>query len=455
MAGMSAADFPAHSRAPALERIPVNEPVLEGRELELVADCVRTAWISSAGEHIEEFERLWASYCGVRHGVAVSNGTAALEVAVECLGLEPGDEVVVPSFTIISCALAVVRAGGRPVLVDADPRTWCMDVGQLEEAIGPRTRAIMPVHIYGHPVDMDPVQRLAAEHGLAVIEDAAEAHGAEYLCGRQRDGGEDPEGAPEDFAEAPEGLERDPGEEHAGGRQRSSAGEWKRCGSLGDLSCFSFYANKLVTTGEGGMLLTDDEELATRARGLRDLCFRRDRRFVHTELGHNFRLTNLQAAIGVAQVERIDEIVERKRWMGRAYTERLRDVDGLQLPVEEEWARQVYWMYGIVVDEDTGLDADGLARRLAERGVMTRPFFFGLHEQPVLRGRWRDGTGGGDGSDGDGSDRRDDYTELPPAPGLLPVTERLARQGLYLPSGLALTEEQLDSVCDAVRAVMP
>lgn len=236
--------------------LPVNEPHLREEDLENIADCVRTGWVSSSGRYIEEFEQGWASYCGRRYGVAVSSGTAALHVAVECLNLQPGDEIILPTFTIISCALAVVYSGARPVLVDADPQTWGMDVDQIAEKITPRTRAIMAVHIYGRPVHMDPLLTLASRHGLAVIEDAAEAHGAEYLSGQ------------------------------------SGVPMWKRCGSFGEVSCFSFYANKLITTGEGGMILTDDAQLAERARGARNLCFKAKRRFYHDRLGFNYRLTN-------------------------------------------------------------------------------------------------------------------------------------------------------------------
>jgi perosamine synthetase len=247
--------------------IPVNEPLLGDRELEYVTECVRTGWVSSAGRFIEEFEQKWAAYCARKYGVAVSNGTAALQLAVATLGFRLGDEVIMPTFTIISCSLAAVYAGGVPVLVDSDPRSWTMDVNQIARKITPRTKAIMPVHIYGHPADMDPILELADCNGLAVIEDAAEAHGAEYLVGR--DG-------------------REP--------------VWHRCGSFGILSCFSFYANKLITTGEGGMVLTDDVELADKARSLRNLCFQPGRRFYHDELGFNFRITNLQAALGLSQL---------------------------------------------------------------------------------------------------------------------------------------------------------
>lgn len=375
--------------------IPVNEPLLGERELEYVTECIRTGWVSSAGHFIADFEERWAAYCRQRYGIAVSNGTVALQLAVACLDLEPGDEVIMPTFTIISCALAVVYNGGVPILVDADPGTWTMDVNQVADKITPRTKAIMPVHIYGHPVNMDPLLDLADKYGVAIIEDAAEAHGAEYLSGRN-----------------------------------TSDPIWRRCGSFGTLSCFSFYANKLITTGEGGMVLTDDPALAEKARSLRNLCFLPDRRFYHEELGYNFRLTNLQAALGLAQLERMDQIVAKKRWMGQEYTKRLQDVPGLQLPAEESWARSVYWMYGVVLSEDAGMDASQFAQKLAERGIQTRPFFLGMHEQPVFH-------------------KCDLFIDEHYS-----VAEQLARQGLYLPSGLALTEEQLVQVCDAVHEVL-
>ncbi len=366
--------------------IPVNEPLLSERARGYVDECVRTSWISSEGRFIQDFEDRWAAYCRMQHGVAVSSGTAALEIAVACLDLEPGDEVILPTFTIISCALAVVLAGATPVLVDCDPATWCMDPAQVADRVTPRTRAIMPVHIYGHPVDMDPVLVLADKHGLTVIEDAAEAHGAEY--------------------------------------------KGRRAGGIGDLSCFSFYANKIITCGEGGMVLARDARHAERSRSLRNLCFRTDRRFYHTELSHNYRMTNIQAAIGLSQAESIDEHLARKYWMGKAYTERLGRLPHLQVPCEAPWAKNVYWMYGLVLENGVPFDAEEFARRLKQHGVDTRPFFLGMHEQPALlkRGLFRDER--------------------------YPVAERIARRGLYLPSGLTLTEEQLDTVCGAVETVL-
>jgi perosamine synthetase len=375
--------------------IPVNEPLIGQQEMGYVAECLRTGWISSAGRFIELFEERWAAFCGRQYGIAVSNGSVALQLAVACLDLQPGDEVILPTFTIISCATAVTYNGGIPVLVDAEPRTWCMDVQQVEQKITPRTRAIMPVHIYGHPVDMDPLLELAQKHNLAIIEDAAEVHGAEYLTGRS-----------------------------------SPQPRWRRCGSFGALSCFSFYGNKLVTTGEGGMVLTDDARLAEKSRSLRNLCFQAQRRFYHEQLGYNFRLTNIQAALGLGQVERIEAIVARKRWMGQEYTRRLKHIAGLELPVEEPWARNVYWMYGVVLAEEIGLDAVRFAQRLRDHGVETRPFFLGMHEQPVFHRQ--------------GLFSNEQY----------PVAERLARQGLYLPSGLTLTETQIEQVCQAVQQVL-
>ncbi len=324
-----------------------------------------------------------------------------IQAAVGCIGLQPGDKVIMPTFTIISCAQAILYNGGIPILVDCDPRTWCMDIDQVRYKVETeiskgdgKLKAIMPVHIYGHPVDMDPILDLAEKYKLKIIEDAAEVHGAEYLTGRS-----------------------------------TTTPHWKRCGGFGHISVFSFYANKLITTGEGGMVMTNEPDYAEKARSLRNLCFRPEQRFLHTELGHNFRLTNLQAAIGLGQLERMEEIIAKKRWLGKAYTERLQGIHSIQLPLEETWARQVYWMYGVVLNENMGLDAVQLAQKLKGKGVETRPFFLGMHEQPVFHdmGLFHD----------------EKY----------PVAEHIARQGLYLPSGLTLTEAQLHYVCETIKAI--
>jgi perosamine synthetase len=374
--------------------IPVNEPLLAGNEARYIEDCIKTGWISSAGKYIDRFEQDWAVYCNRKHGISVSNGTTALEAAVEAMGLGQGDEVILPSFTIISCAAAVVRAGATPVVVDCDPELYTIDARQAEAAITPRTRAIMPIHIYGHPADMDPIMALAEKHGLMVLEDAAEGHGAEYFS-----------------------------------RRNGMAG-WKRCGSFGDASIFSFFANKLVTTGEGGMIVTDSDAIAARCRSLRNLCFQPQQRFLHDELGHNFRLTNLQAAIGVAQIEQMDDILARKRRMGALYTELLKDVPGITLQAVRDWARVNYWMFGLTLDDDVKMDAFEFARKLKEKGVETRPFFMGMHEQPA-------------------------FHKMGLFQGLkLPVTERLYCRGLYLPSGVAITVEQVEKSVLAVKAVV-
>ncbi len=375
--------------------IPVNEPLLLEEDFQRLQDCFRTGWISSAGAYVEEFEESWARYCGVEHGIAVSNGSTAIQVAVEAIGIGAGDEVIMPSFTIVSCASAVVRTGAVPVLVDCDAVTWCMDVKQVAARITPRTKAIMVVHMYGHPVDMDPIMALAKEHDLKVIEDAAEVHGALYQSGRQ-----------------------------------SGQSVWKKCGGIGHIATFSFFANKLITTGEGGMVITDDPQLAARCRAIRNLCFIPERRFLHKEHGYNFRITNMQAALGVGQVNRIESIVERKRWAASEYTKRLSGVRGLQLPTEQAWARSVFWIYPLVIADDVQMDAVLFAQRLRAFDVETRPFFLGMHEQPLFHDM--------------GLFVGERY----------PVTERIARRGLYIPSGLALTIEQIESVSNAVKQVM-
>ncbi len=366
--------------------IPVNQPLLGDREKELLVECIETGWISSDGPFVSEFENGFASYIGADYGVAVCNGTAAVETALFAGGISEGDEVIMPSFTIISCALAAIRLGAVPVLVDAEPETWNMDVTQIESCITPRTRAILAVHIYGHPVDMDPLLKIAERYNLIVIEDAAEVHGAEY--------------------------------------------KGQRCGSLGHISAFSFYANKILTTGEGGMVLSSDRKMVERAKSYRNLCFRSDRRFFHTELGCNYRMTNMQAALGVAQLERIDEFVGIKRRLGEYYRDRLSNIEGVQFQIERPWAKTVYWMYCLELDEALGVTSDDVMEGLRHKGIGTRPFFLGLHEQPILHDR--------------GLFQDEHY----------PVTERIARQGLYLPSGLTLTESEIDEVVAAVGSVI-
>jgi len=369
------------------EFIPVNEPLLDGNEKRYLSECIDTGWISSEGPFLNKFEQLLAARFGRKHGIAVCNGTVALELAVAALELHPGDEIILPAFTIISCAAAVIRCGCVPVLVDSDPLTWNMLPEAIEKKITPRTKAIMVVHVYGLPVDMNPVMEIAGRYGLQVIEDAAEMLGQLYY------------GRP--------------------------------CGSFGALSCFSFYPNKHITTGEGGMVLTDDDRLAERCRSLRNLCFTERKRFVHEELGFNFRMTNMQAALGLAQLERLDEFIIRKRAMGRLYTELLADVGTIQLPVAETLAAEnIYWVYGIVLHDDIPVDAEQIMQLLNSRQIASRPFFWPMHEQPVFRKMCLF--------------MNEHY----------PVAERLSRRGFYLPSGLALRSEQIHMVVTVLKDIL-
>ncbi len=370
-----------------MEFIPVNEPLLDGNEKKYLNQCIDTGWISSEGNFVKQFEQMMAAKCDRRYGIAVSNGSVALDAAIAALGITKGDEVILPTFTIISCAAAIVRAGAVPVVIEADPVTWNIDVSQIESKITPRTKAIMIVHIYGLPVDVDPILELADKYGLLIIEDAAEMHGQTY------------KGRP--------------------------------CGSFGDVSTFSFYPNKHITTGEGGMIVTNDPKLAERCQSLRNLCFQPHKRFVHEELGWNMRMSNLQAALGVAQLERLDEFVQQKRQMGEIYTKLLADIPIIQLPLAKtDYADNIYWVYGIVLKDEVPFDAETAMKKLADHKVGTRPFFWCMHEQPVFQ-------------------KMGLFEETS-----CPVAEKLARRGFYVPSGLALTEAQIGQVASTLREVL-
>lgn len=372
--------IPSSERDMTHRIIPVCEPYLAGNELKYVMDCVQSNWISSAGKYIPLFEETFARCCGTRYGVACTSGTTALHLALATLGVGTGDEVIVPTFTMIATANAVTYCGAKPVFVDSEAETWNMDPARIEEKITPRTKVIMPIHTYGHPADMDAINEIARRHSLYVVEDAAEAHGAEY--------------------------------------------KGQRCGSLSDVACFSFYANKVITTGEGGMLTTDNEELARIARNLRDHAFSEERHFWHKYLGYNYRMTNLQAAIGVAQTERFDELVECRRRNAYYYSSLFKEVPGLTLPPEKPWAKSVFWMYGILVEDEFGISRDELRRRLAQRGIETRTFFIPIHIQPIY---YRE----------HGQER-------------FPVAEELCRKGMYLPSASSLTRQEMDFVVECV-----
>ena len=371
-----------------MKPIPVNTPLLSGREKELLSECIDTGWISSEGPFVTEFEEKFAGYIGREHGIACANGSGALDIAVAALKIGAGDEVIMPTFTIISPALSVVRAGAKPVLIDSDPITWNMDVNQIESKITKKTKAILVVHIYGLPVDMDPVLKLCKKYNLYLIEDAAEMHGQTYKD--------------------------------------------KKCGSFGDISTFSFYPNKHITTGEGGMIVTDNEELTHRCRKLRNLAFEPDKpRFVHYELGWNYRMTNLQAALGLAQLERIEQHVFRKREIGRLYNSGLRNIPSIQIPLEKtDYAENIYWVYGVVL-KDRGINnAIQMMKKLAEMKIGTRPFFYPMHLQPVFNKM--------------GLFKYESY----------PVAENLAENGFYIPSGLGLTNEQINKVTEILLEIL-
>ncbi len=366
--------------------ISVCEPTLRGNELKYVQRAIETNWISSAGSYIIDFENKFAEACGATYGIACANGTIALHLVLAALGLGPGDEVILPTFTMIATPNAVTYCGATPVLVDNEPDYWQMDVEQVAAKITPRTKAIIPVHIYGHPVDMDPLMALAEKYGIHVIEDAAEAHGAEY--------------------------------------------KGRRCGGLGHAAGFSFYANKILTTGEGGMITTNDRDLARLAWNLRDHAFSHERHFWHKYVGFNYRMTNLQGAIGLAQVEQMDTFIEARRQNASRYTQRLADIPGITTPPEAPWAKSVYWMYGILIDSAAyGMNRDQLRKVLADNGVETRTFFIPMHTQPVYWDAFKGQR--------------------------FPEAEKLCRDGFYLPSASSLTYDEIEYVTDVIRDACP
>ncbi len=372
-------DFLEHeSSARPAAFIPIYEPMLGAQEEAYLLDTIRSGWISSNGRYIKEFERMFADFCGVAHGVSVSNGTTALHLILHALGIGPGDEVIVPALTFVASANTVHYTGATPIFADVDPATWTIDPDAAAALITPRTKAVMPVHIYGHPADMAALQPLADAHHLFLVEDAAEAHGAQI------------------------------------GNQRT--------GSLGTAGAFSFFANKIITTGEGGMVTTDDGDLAARCRMLRDHAMPPERRYWHDEVGFNYRMTNLQAAIGVAQMAHIDEFIARKRAIAQRYSAGLAGIPGLTLPVERDGYTNVYWMYSILVDSPFALTRDELLSALRAHNIDSRPFFHPLDTLPP-------------------------YRRAVPCPAAL----RLSRQGLNLPSSPSLTDAQVDLICMTIR----
>lgn len=358
--------------------IPVYRPLIGEAEKQYVLDAIDSTWISSKGKYIDEFERGFSEFLGVRNGVATCNGTASIHLPLAALGIGPGDEVIVPTLTYVASVNAITYTGATPVFVDSNAEYWNLDPELIEAKITPRTKAIMVVHLYGHPADMDPIMALADSHGIAVIEDAAEAHGAEY-----------------------------------GGR---------KVGGIGLAGSFSFFGNKVITTGEGGMVVTNDDEFAEKCRHRRGQGVSPTRTYWHDVVGYNYRMTNVAAALGVAQLERIDEVISAKRRIANRYREALSGIEGVLFQPEMSWAKSIFWMVSILVDPGK---RDGLMSFLAENGVETRPFFHPAHTLPMYETAER-----------------------------FPVAERLGASGINLPSFSQLTDAQIDTVCDLVARGM-
>lgn len=365
---------------PHLEPIPITEPWLGTKERLLLDECVRTRWVSSKGRFVGEFENAFASYCGIKYGVATTSGTSALHLALASLGIGPGDEVILPTLSFIATANPVTYCGAKPVFVDSLPDTWNLDPAAVEKAVTRNTRVIIAVHLYGHSAPMDELLTIADRHGLYLIEDACEAHGGEYR------------GA--------------------------------KLGSLGTIGCFSFYGNKIITTGEGGMLVTNNRSVADRVRLLRDHGMSTKRKYWHTHSGFNYRMTNLQAAIGVAQMERIEQVIDQKRRNARIYSSWLEGVDGVTLPQEAPWVKHVYWLYTVLIEDRFKISRTRVMKELALRGIESRPVFYPITNLPPYR---------------NGRPRR------------FPVAEKISRQGLSLPSSPLLKPDSIHRVCDVLR----
>jgi perosamine synthetase len=367
-----------------LWRLPVMEPSLGGNELKYVSDCIASNWISSQGKYVTAFEEAFRNFVGSGHALCVSSGTTALHLALAALEIGNGDEVIMPDLTFAATANVVIHLGGVPVLADVSRKTWTLDPEDIERKITERTRAIMPVHLYGHPCDMEPILDIAARHGLKVIEDCAESLGARY--------------------------------------------EGRQTGTMGDVGCFSFFANKVITTGEGGMVTTADPALHRKMAILRDHGMSKEKRYWHLYPGYNFRMTNLQAAIGLAQMERIEDFLEHRAHVVARYNEHLGRLRGILLPPCAPWACNIYWLYSIVIDAaEAGITRDELAAKLAERGIETRPFFYPVHIQPPY---------------------------LRYAKGNYPVTDWLSARGLSLPTANDILIEDVDRVCGAIEEIV-
>jgi perosamine synthetase len=362
--------------------IPVAEPQFDDEEVQHVIEAIKSGWISSKGKFIEEFEQNFARYIGVKYGVATMNGTAALHLALKALEIKSGDEVIVPDLSFIATANTVAYCNAKPIFVDSHPDYWCIDPERIKEEISPKTKAIVPVHLYGHPCDMDPIHDLAKENDLHILEDAAEAHGTKYKN--------------------------------------------KTIGSFGNISCYSFFANKVITTGEGGMCLTNDEDLYEKMKILRDHGMNKEKRYWHDYIGFNYRMTNLQAAVGVAQLKKINLFIEKKREIAKRYENGLKDLEEkgfLTLHPELKWAKSIFWMYSILINDKVGINRDVFAQLLKEKGVDSRPFFYPAHVLPPYK--------------------KDNIK--------FKNSEFISRRGLNLPSSTILKEEDIDFIVDTIK----
>lgn len=401
--------------------IPVNEPLMAKNALKYISECIETGWISSAGSYINKFEEKFAEYLGVKYAITTTSGTTALHLAVGSLGIGQDDEVIIPALTMIAVPYAILYTGALPALVDVDSEIFNINPEKIVDFIdrkckhNPHTKqlidktsdrvvkAIMPVHLYGHPCPMDEIMDIAKKYNLYVIEDAAEAHGALYFSNRLK------------------------AKENKTPKENLKTAV--KAGTIGDVGCFSFYANKIITTGEGGMVVTNSQKIAEKARRLKDLAHSPKKRFFHTELAFNYRMTNMQAAVGVAQMEEIERFLGIKRKMTDKYKELLGNIEGLTLPVEKSWARSVYWMYSVLVEKNFGISRDDFMQKLRKEDIDTRTFFIPVNKQPLFRDN-----------------------ELYKS-NSFPVAQELSEKGLYLPSGLALTEEQIIKVCSAIKKI--
>jgi len=358
--------------------IAVTNPLFDDEEIELVSECIISGWVSSGGPFVKKFEQLMADYCNVKYAVSCSSATAGLHLSLMAANIGPGDEVIVPSLTFIATANAVTYTGAKPVFVDSEIETWNIDPGRIKEAITKRTKAIIPVHLYGHPADMDLINDIADDYNLLVIEDAAEAQGAIYKD--------------------------------------------RIVGSLSHIAIFSFFGNKVITTGEGGMIVTNNEEIAEKCRILRDHGMSPDKRYWHEVIGYNYRMTNMQAALGVAQMGKIEKIISRKKEIAEEYKKHFQDIPGITLPANMEWAQSVYWLYTILIDNKiTGCKVEKLMSALKAQGIDSRPVFPPVHTQPVYK-----------------NDRS------------LPVSEKISSIGISLPSASEIRDEDIKKVCDVI-----